>query len=104
MASGYPASRGSKEGSDDSFGLVALCSIGPIIMVLLLGIFTIRPTLSITPLSSPIFSILVTRCGSSSSSCRNIPKKCSSASCRSWPSLSFSSSSPALTADISFCA
>ena len=101
---GLSASRGSKEGSDDSFGLVALCSIGPIIMVLLLGIFTIRPTLSITPLSSPIFSILVTRCSSSSSSCRNIPKKCSSASCRSWPSLSFSSSSPALTADISFCA
>ena len=36
---GFSASRGSKEGSDDSFGLVALCSIGPIIMVLLLGIF-----------------------------------------------------------------
>lgn len=36
---GLSASRGSKEGSDDSFGLVALCSIGPIIMVLLLGIF-----------------------------------------------------------------
>ena len=86
---GLSASRGSKEESDNSFGLVALCSI--------------RPTLSITPLSSPIFSILVTRCSSSSSSCRNIPKKCSSASCRSWPSLSFFSSSPAHTAGISSC-
>ena len=36
---GLSASRGSKEGSDDSFGLVALCSVGPILMVLLLGIF-----------------------------------------------------------------
>lgn len=35
---GLSASRGSKEESDNSFGLVALCSIGPIIMVLL-GIF-----------------------------------------------------------------
>ncbi len=36
---GLSATRSDKEGSSDSFGLVALCSIGPILMVLLLGIF-----------------------------------------------------------------
>lgn len=36
---GLSASRGDKEGTSDSFGLVALSSIGPILMVLLLGIF-----------------------------------------------------------------
>lgn len=40
---GLSSDRGDKEGADDSFGLVALCSIGPITMVLLLGIFY-RPT------------------------------------------------------------
>lgn len=36
---GLSASRSDKSSSDDSFGLIALCSIGPILMVLLLGIF-----------------------------------------------------------------
>lgn len=36
---GLSAARSDKEGVDDSFGLIALCSIGPIMMVLLLGIF-----------------------------------------------------------------
>ena len=36
---GLSATRSDKEGSSDSFGLVALCSVGPILMVLLLGIF-----------------------------------------------------------------
>ena len=36
---GLSAIRSDKNGSSDSFGLVSLCSIGPIIMVLLLGIF-----------------------------------------------------------------
>ncbi len=36
---GLSASRSDKGGPNDSFGLVALCSIGPILMVLLLGIF-----------------------------------------------------------------
>ncbi len=36
---GIAAIRGDRESHDDSFGLVALCSIGPILMVLLLGIF-----------------------------------------------------------------
>ena len=36
---GLSASRSDREGASDSFGLVALCSIGPIMMVLLLGIF-----------------------------------------------------------------
>ena len=36
---GLSAARSDREGVDDSFGLVALCSIGPIMMVLFLGIF-----------------------------------------------------------------
>ena len=36
---GFSAFRSGCESSDDSFGLIALCSIGPIMMVLLLGIF-----------------------------------------------------------------
>ncbi len=36
---GLSSSRTDKDGASDSFGLVALCSIGPILMVMLLGIF-----------------------------------------------------------------
>ncbi len=36
---GLSATRSDKNGASDSFGLIAFCSIGPIIMVLLLGIF-----------------------------------------------------------------
>ncbi|MCD8144236.1 MAG: DUF1538 domain-containing protein [Oscillospiraceae bacterium] len=36
---GLSAARSDKGGTDDSFGMVALCSVGPILMVLLLGIF-----------------------------------------------------------------
>lgn len=36
---GLSAARSDKEGSNDSFGLIALCSVGPILMVMLLGIF-----------------------------------------------------------------
>ena len=36
---GLSASRSDRDGASDSFGLVALCSVGPILMVLLLGIF-----------------------------------------------------------------
>ncbi len=36
---GLSAARSDKDSASDSFGLVALCSIGPIMMVLLLGIF-----------------------------------------------------------------
>ena len=36
---GLSAARTDKDGASDSFGLVALCSVGPILMVLLLGIF-----------------------------------------------------------------
>lgn len=36
---GLSAARNDPDGTEDSFGLVALCSIGPILMVLLLGIF-----------------------------------------------------------------
>ena len=36
---GLSASRSDRDGANDSFGLIALCSVGPIMMVLLLGIF-----------------------------------------------------------------
>ena len=36
---GLSATRSDKDGSNDSFGLIALCSVGPVLMVLLLGIF-----------------------------------------------------------------
>lgn len=36
---GIATIRGDRDGQDDSFGLVSLCSVGPILMVLLLGIF-----------------------------------------------------------------
>ncbi|QNL44275.1 DUF1538 domain-containing protein [Oscillibacter hominis] len=39
MGIGLSAARSDKNGADDSFGLVAFSSIGPILMVLLLGIF-----------------------------------------------------------------
>lgn len=39
MGVGLSAARSDPDGANDSFGLVALCSVGPIMMVLLLGIF-----------------------------------------------------------------
>lgn len=36
---GLSATRNDKNGSSDSFGLISFCSIGPIVMILLLGIF-----------------------------------------------------------------
>jgi hypothetical protein len=39
MGVGIASIRGDKHSQDDSFGLVALCSVGPILAVLLLGIF-----------------------------------------------------------------
>jgi len=39
MGVGVSAIRSDKDSQDDSFGLIALCSIGPILAVLLLGIF-----------------------------------------------------------------
>ena len=38
MGLGFSSSRNSKKSKDDSFGLVALCSIGPILIVLLFGL------------------------------------------------------------------
>ncbi len=44
--------RGDKAAEDDSFGLVALCSIGPIVTVLILGIFY-KPSGSYIPITVP---------------------------------------------------
>ena len=40
MGIGFSSSRSRKESKDDSFGLVAMCSIGPILIVLLFSLFT----------------------------------------------------------------
>lgn len=52
---GFSAPRSDKDGATDSFGLIALCSIGPILMVLLLGIFyhpteAVYESVKITPI------------------------------------------------------
>ncbi len=48
------ASIRSDEGGSDSFGLVALCSVGPILAVMLLGIFNDVDTVSVTEYSTNI--------------------------------------------------
>ena len=54
---GLSAARSDRDGANDSFGLIALCSVGPIMMVLLLGIFyhpteAVYETVTITPIST----------------------------------------------------
>jgi hypothetical protein len=44
MGVGVASIRGDKHSQDDSFGLVALCSVGPILAVFLLGIFYNNPS------------------------------------------------------------
>lgn len=50
---GLASIRGDRDAQDDSFGLVALCSIGPILAVLLLGIFYRGGDPGYTPVSVP---------------------------------------------------
>ena len=50
---GLASIRGDRDAQDDSFGLVALCSIGPILAVLLLGIFYRGGDPSYTPVTVP---------------------------------------------------
>lgn len=50
---GLSASRSDKDSSSDSFGLIALCSVGPILMVLLLGIFYHPEDASYTAVTIP---------------------------------------------------
>ena len=50
---GLAAVRSDKNASDDSFGLVALCSIGPILAVMTLGIFYNPSDASYTPVIVP---------------------------------------------------
>lgn len=56
---GLSAARSDRDGTSDSFGLVALCSIGPIMMVLLLGIFYNPTDAAYTATEVP--SIITTR-------------------------------------------
>ena len=50
---GLASIRGDRDAQDDSFGLVALCSIGPILAVLLLGIFYRNGDPIYTPVTVP---------------------------------------------------
>ena len=50
---GVASIRGDRDAQNDSFGLVALCSIGPILAVLILGICYGGSDASYTPISSP---------------------------------------------------
>lgn len=56
---GLASVRSDKDASNDSFGLVAISSIGPILAVLLLGIFFRPTTTSYTPIEFP--DIITTR-------------------------------------------
>ena len=53
---GLTAVRSDNDAEDDSFGLVALCSIGPILSVLILGLLYNPAGSSYTPLEIPILS------------------------------------------------
>lgn len=50
---GLSSIRNDKNGSSDSFGLISFCSIGPIVMVLLLGIFYHPSDAAYTPTQIP---------------------------------------------------
>jgi len=49
MGVGITSLRGDKGSQDDSFGLVALCSVGPILAVLLLGVFYRPGSMEVEP-------------------------------------------------------
>ena len=51
---GMAAIRSDKDSGSDSFGLVAMCSIGPVLSVLLLGIFMPDMDAAYTPVSIPV--------------------------------------------------
>ena len=53
---GLTAVRSDNDAEDDSFGLVALCSIGPILSVLILGLLYNPAGSSYTPLEIPVLS------------------------------------------------
>ena len=53
MGAGLAALRRGSGGEADSFGVVALCSVGPILAVMLLGLFYQTSDLSYTPFSIP---------------------------------------------------
>ncbi len=100
---GLSAARSDKDSTNDSFGLVALCSVGPVIMVLLLGIFITRRTPSITPPNSRISCIQKMWSGNSYPPSRNIQKKCLSAFCRWQAFLCYFKFLRTITANVRFC-
>jgi len=59
MGVGLASVRSDKDSTSDSFGLVALCSIGPVLSVLLLGICFAPESAAYTPVSMP--DIVTTR-------------------------------------------
>lgn len=63
LGAGVSAARRNKEGGADSFGITALCSIGPIIAVLVLGVCMNIKGLTYDPKSMEIAQLLDTRDG-----------------------------------------
>ena len=59
---GIAAIRNDRHASDDSFGLVALCSIGPILAVLILGLIYHPESYEYVPDAMPEFSNSVELC------------------------------------------
>lgn len=49
---GVAGARGSNSSKDDSFGLVSFCSVGPVLMVLIIGLFIKNPKVSTSTPSS----------------------------------------------------
>lgn len=54
MGAGIASVRSDKDAADDSFGLVALCSVGPILAVMILGIFYNTDSASYTSVTVPV--------------------------------------------------
>lgn len=52
LGKGVANARGSKNSKNDSFGLVSFCSVGPILMVLILGIFFRNPSVDTETVST----------------------------------------------------
>lgn len=52
LGKGVANTRGSKNSKNDSFGLVSFCSVGPILMVLILGIFFKNPKVDTETIAS----------------------------------------------------
>ncbi len=86
---GFAAVRSDKHAEDDSFGLVALCSIGPILAVLLLGMLYHPEDTGYTPSEIPVIQDSVELWKEFAAGLPSILKKLQFLSCQSLRSLLF---------------